>query len=268
MRLLTGGKMKRLFFGIAAITASVGPPALAADMPVKAPPLAATPFYSWTGCYIGANLGGGWDNISTVRTAAAGGVTFPPEYYGGDSGSAFVGGGQIGCDYQVNKWVFGIQAQGDWGNINSSHVIPLFPTFDYNTSVRGFDTFTGRVGYTVLPQTLLYAKGGGAYVKDSLTVTIPSTNFLSEYVNPNFTGWTAGVGAEWLFMPNVSLFVEYDYLGFVANSVTFIAGPGAVGAGLPADVINHTQNISTVLGGLNYRFNLGSAPCCAIATKD
>ena len=176
----------------------------------------------------------------------------------GTLGSAFVGGGQIGCDYQINRWVFGIQAQGDWGNINSSHVIPPFPTFSYITTVRSFDTFTGRVGYTALPQLLLYVKGGGAWARDNLTVTIPTAAFLSEFANNvNFTGWTVGGGLEWMLMPYLSFFVEYDYMDFGTKSVLFTAGPFAVGAGQPADTINHTQNISTVLAGFNLR-------CCAM----
>jgi outer membrane immunogenic protein len=127
--------------------------------------------------------------------------------------------------------------------------------------VKGFVTFTGRVGYTVLPQALLYVKGGGAWTQDNITVTIPSAGFLSEFANNvSFHGWTVGGALEWLLLPYLSFFVEYDHMDFGTKSVLFIAGPQAVGAGLPADTINHTQKIDTVLAGFNLR-------CCAIAPR-
>jgi outer membrane immunogenic protein len=227
----------------------------AADMAVKAPPPPPPPTYSWTSCYIGGNVGGAWDNISTVRTGVLG-VPLPPgtdEYYGADNGNAFVGGGQIGCDYQAGMWIFGVQGQYDWGKINSSHNILPFPIYTYNSEVRNFGTLTGRVGYLVTPQTLLYVKAGGAWAHDFVTVTIPSEAFLSESASPNFAGWTVGGGLEWMLKSYLSFFVEYNYMDFGTNAVTFISGPAAVDPGAVGDIINHTQKVSTVLAGFNIR---------------
>lgn len=245
--------MKRLTFA-AAVAALSSTPVLAADMAVKAPPPApVAPAASWTGCYVGGNIGGGWDHVSTERI---GQVTNPvsAQDFGSDSGSAFVGGGQVGCDYQINSsWVVGLRGQGDWGKINSSHSIPPFPSFSYNTSANDFLTVTGRIGYAVVPRALLYVQGGWAYKWDHLDVTIPSTGFLSEFADVDFSGWTAGGGLEWELTPNVSVFAEYNYLDFGTKTVTFTFGPTAVPPG--PDIINHSQIVQTALVGANFRFN-------------
>jgi outer membrane immunogenic protein len=234
----------------------ISAPVSAADMAVKTPPSPlppSAPAYTWTGCYVGGNLGGAWDHISTERI---GQVTNPvtPQDFGSDSGSASVGGIQGGCDYQINSsWVLGIRGQGDWGKINSSHSEPPFPTFSYNTSANDFATITGRIGYILLPQTLLYVQGGWAHTHDHLDVTIPTVGFLSEFADVDFSGWTVGGGVEWAITPYLSLFAEYNYLGFDTKTVTFTIGPTAVPPG--PDIINHTQNVQTALVGANFRFN-------------
>ncbi len=205
--------------------------------------------WNWTGCYVGANLGGAWDKISDIRTGQ--GIPLAPQDYGSDKGSAFIAGDQVGCDYQVGKWIVGVEGQYDWGKVNGSHVIPPFPGFSYNTTLNNVATLAGRAGYTVLPQALLYGKAGGAWTRDNLTVTIPANSGPSEFANVNFSGWTAGGGLEWLVLPTVSLFAEYDFIDFHAKSVTFTTAPGAVG--LP-DVITHSQkNVEAFLVGANIR---------------
>ena len=64
---------------------------------------------------------------------------------------------------QVGKWIVGVEGQYDWGKVNSTHVIPPFPRFSYNTTLSNFATLAGRAGYTVLPQAFLYCKAGGAF---------------------------------------------------------------------------------------------------------
>jgi outer membrane immunogenic protein len=221
------------------------------------PPLPPVSAWSWTGCYIGANLGGAWDKISDIRTGKLG-RSFAPQDYGSDKGRAFVTGDQAGCDYQGGKWVVGVEGQYDWGKINSSHVIPPFPAFSYNTTLSNFATLTGRAGYAVLPQALFYGKAGSAWTRDNLTVTNPAGSYLSEFANVNFTGWTVGSGLEWLVLPAVSLFAEYDYIDFHSKSVAFTAGPRTIGV---PDVITHSQkNVETFLVGANVR-------CCDRAVR-
>jgi outer membrane immunogenic protein len=65
--------------------------------------------YNWTGCYIGGNVGGGWAKQDQARIDQIGVVGPAPAIYGTETDSAFVGGGQIGCDYQfAGNWVVGV----------------------------------------------------------------------------------------------------------------------------------------------------------------
>lgn len=76
--------------------------ASAADLPArpytKAPPVYAEPI-SWSGCYLGGNMGAGWDRFNAGEVGFAGAPT-PFVDYGSNSGSSLIGGGQIGCDYR------------------------------------------------------------------------------------------------------------------------------------------------------------------------
>ena len=86
--------------------------------------------YSWSGCYIGGNVGGGWERTRQTQIAKVGGpAIIPNNNFGSSTGTDFVGGGQIGCDYQfASNFVIGIQGMYDYGRIGSSHVVPTaFP---------------------------------------------------------------------------------------------------------------------------------------------
>ena len=103
-----------LLAGIGAGLLAVGP-AIAADMAVKAPMMAPPPAFSWTGCYIGIDLGYGMWNQDTFHETDPGHTAISPTQTGG--GRGWFGGGQIGCDYQVSpNWVIG--AQGNWDDLS------------------------------------------------------------------------------------------------------------------------------------------------------
>src|SRR5438046_2125798 len=75
--------------------------ASAADLPPRpAPPVVRAPvivepIFTWTGCYIGGNGGGGSMNKGFRSDSFA-----PNQDFGSHSGTGGVAGGQIGCDYQ------------------------------------------------------------------------------------------------------------------------------------------------------------------------
>jgi opacity protein-like surface antigen len=147
--------------------------ALAADMAVlgqyQTVPVA--PLYSWTGCYIGVNMGGGAAPQSRVDTL---GIFAPPGTSLGDmTARGVVGGGQLGCDYQVGSFVFGLQGLLDLSGMKGSNVLPTTILVN-NSFVQTVATFTGRVGYTVLPTLLLYGKFGGAFAHDIYNISVPS----------------------------------------------------------------------------------------------
>jgi outer membrane immunogenic protein len=140
-------------------------PAMAADMraaPVytKAPMMA--PVFSWTGCYIGGNAGGVWAHKDWTNS------TGPAESSVDLSGG--LAGGQIGCNYQVNTWVFGVQGDYDWTNVTGSATDTFFGSTTDQTKIKGIASVTGRVGYA-WDRFLGYVKGGGAWESDEYSIT-------------------------------------------------------------------------------------------------
>ena len=231
--------MKKLLLATAAMIAFAAP-ALAADLPArtytKAPAYTAPEaVYNWTGFYIGGNVGG----------AFAGGNSLE------GSGGRFMGGVQGGADYQfATNWVIGAEAQYDWmtNNNNSGVVFPAGSLATANTNQLG--SVTGRLGYTWGP-TLLYAKGGYAFRNNdnigvSTAAGLPAAFTTS---GDHKDGYTVGAGLEYMFAPNWSAKLEYQYYNF--GNTTFTSGP--------ADVIGtrFRDDEHTVKAGINYRFGWG-----------
>ena len=208
-----------------------------APAPVYAPPI------SWTGCYVGGNIGGAWSNVDFSGVS---GVNFSA------SNSGFAGGGQIGCDYQWNQfWVVGIRNMLDATSLSNRTNISAVPfTGAVDSRTRWFDTLTARVGYLV-PSTnvLLYAQGGAAWTNTSITFLDGSGAQLGEASNDR-TGWTVGAGVEWMFAPQWSVFAEYNFMGFGTQSAT-LTGCG----GTCVVNANANANVQNVLAGVNYKFN-------------
>ncbi len=84
--------------------------------------------------------------------------------------SGGLAGGQIGCNYQVNTWVFGIQGDYDWSNASGTAADASFCPGPDHSNVKSLASVTGRVGYT-WDRFLGYVKGGGAWVRDDYSVT-------------------------------------------------------------------------------------------------
>jgi outer membrane immunogenic protein len=224
--------------GLAASQAS------AADLPRKAPAYIppAPPPITWTGCYIGANIGGAFGHASV-------------DYNFGSvstNGSGFAGGGQIGCDYQFagTPWVIGFRNMFDGTSNNRSATIPagLLSGGQVNFDNRWFDTLTARLGYAVAPTWLLYFQGGGAWANHSTNITFNGVQF-GQGSNTR-SGWTIGGGVEWMFAPHWSAFLEGNYMDFGGNNGTALFSVCPVGGCAFSTKATET----TVLVGVNYRF--------------
>ena len=233
--------MKKILMAGIAAAAFCGAPAIATDMPIKAPVYKATPapYDPWTGCYIGANTGGAWAEKTSFVFGAAD--------EGNHTASGWAYGGQIGCDYQFNNnWVIGIQGMFDGAAAKGSNTLPLFPTETWSSKVRFFGTADVRLGYLLNPMTLLYGKAGLGWIDTSYTFT----NGPSTSASNTRSGFNAGVGVAWMFAPHWDFFLEYDHTFLSGtNSVTF---PG-IGLG-PFSANIHQAGLDTVLVGIDYRF--------------
>jgi outer membrane immunogenic protein len=215
------------------------------------------PAFSWTGCYLGANIGGGSQSSETIFAG-------DPEVAGlfnngSNTASGIIGGGQIGCDYQRGKFVFGIQGMFDATDLDGGNSytegVGLSST---RTEAEWFATLTGRLGIAVTPMTLIYAKGGLAWVSNEYTDNCVTTCSNAEGANPKYvglgndtrTGWLIGGGLEHALDDRWSVFAEYNYMDF-GSETTKITEQSA-GYSWQND---YDHDIHAVMVGVNLRFN-------------
>jgi outer membrane immunogenic protein len=242
--------MKRLLLAsVAAMMFVPGGGVRAADMAVKAPPPpVAPPTFSWTGFYIGGNVGGGWINAPLTDNLTGLDVGTP-------GAGSFIGGGQVGFNWQFSPyWVFGIEGFFD-GVSNNNNGTATFvglngDTLQATAATNWAATATARFGVTspYLDHWLLYFKGGGGWIQTQGSLTDLNTG-ASISNNDTHGGWVAGVGLEWALTQNVTARVEYQYIGLSNFSV----GPGLVGDSIRVE----NASFSTATFGLNYLFNWG-----------
>ena len=242
--------MKKLT-AIAALIIATSP-AWAADLPPapRAPvPYmpAAMPVFSWTGFYIGGNIGGGWSRGNVVDSV------FGVNFTNGNSAS-FLGGGQVGGNYQISAFVIGAEADFDWfANNNNSGTGTTVPAGIFRASAnnRWETTLAARFGYA-WDRALFYGKAGGGWVgAGNFAVTNVGTGASVAFNNGNTnTGWLVGAGVEYAFTQNWTAKLEYDYLAL--NNASYTVTVPVVG---PDTFTNGGRNVQTLTVGVNYLFN-------------
>jgi outer membrane immunogenic protein len=226
-------KMKKLLLAAGLIglgTAS----ALAADLPARTyskAPAMVSPASNWTGFYVGVMGGYGWSDSVNV----AGYTTGTNDINGGFAG------GTIGYNWQGagSPFVFGIEADGAWSDINYSETLA---GVTFEDRIRSLGSVTGRVGYAV-DAALFYVKGGYAWANNRVSVTNVAGTLFSE--SKFHSGWTIGGGLEYGFAQNWSAKAEYMFASY--GNEDYLTGFGLGGVGFGADV-------HTIKGGINYRF--------------
>jgi outer membrane immunogenic protein len=234
---------KFLLATVALVALGATVPALAADLGArpytKAPAYSAAPIYNWTGFYIGGHIGGafaGDRNFAGLSTS--------------DNGR-FMGGVQGGADYQfAPNWVLGVEGQYSWlGNNNTAIAFTgAGAGFVYTNNQRAIGSATARAGYTWGP-ALLYVKGGYAWADVNDTLTFAGAPALFTFDRGHKDGWTVGGGLEYMFAPNWSAKVEYQYYNFGDSAFVTPAALATFGS--------FHNDEHTVKAGINYRFNLG-----------
>ena len=268
----------------AALAASFAGSALAADLPSKKAPVAAPPVMSWTGFYVGANAGGAWSGNNSGSLQVFGGTpalsAIPVGRKVFNSYGGFLGGGQVGYNYQLmQSFVIGAEAdiQGFAGSasaanftgVSSSAGTTYTTVGKASSNLQYLGTVRGRVGYLVMPTLLAYGTAGFAYGGVSSTVSLATggTNGSGggtsiAYSNTQ-AGWTAGGGVEWMFLPNWSAKAEYLYYslsnGYASGGV-IDTNTGSWGYGIGA---SRSYNGNIVRAGVNYHFNFAPAPVVA-----
>jgi outer membrane immunogenic protein len=222
--------------------------AAAADLPSeKGPPVYAPPppppAFSWSGVYLGGQVGYGW-GTSNVTTN---GFSVPSL-----SQSGVVGGVHIGYNYQVSQFVFGLE-----GDVNGSSERDDNFNAGVNYGIRkNIDaSIRGRIGYA-FDRVLIYATGGGAYGGFHTSYN-DGTNFNG--FNDGHVGWTVGGGLEYAIDNNWSVRAEYRYTDYGhINDDPFLLG--AFNA-----VSQHVRD-NRVQAGFSYKFDM-FAPLAPIVSK-
>jgi outer membrane immunogenic protein len=244
--------MRKLALGGTMLAAlAIGTPAMAADMPLKAPVIAPVVF-SWTGFYVGGNLGYSWGRADTdftettsativtqiFRTAGPNlisttTVTVPPVTAGGNSRTnlnGVIGGGQMGYNWQSGSMVYGfeadLQATGERGGDTicitaGCPVGGIFGSEDYK--LKWLATLRGRVGVAIAPKWLLYATGGLALgeVESSFSGGLSGGPFATLSSNTTRAGFVVGGGVEGALDNNWSAKLEALYVDLGSFDTSF-----------------------------------------------
>ncbi len=245
--------------------------ASAADMGLPPPVYKAAPpaVYNWTGCYVGGQVGVGSQTDGFASNSEGGGLI--DGNFGNNginaNGWGAVAGGQIGCNYQTGMLVVGVEADGLWSGIsNKGSFSEGFGGVDAFS--EGFSTQTDnkwdvdialRVG-VAFDRVLIYGKGGVAWGGFNFS---GSQHALCEGVScgalPSWSGSATlpgaliGLGMEYGLTQNWTAKIEYNYIAFAQESVSFPILVNGVNTG---DVFSSSYGATKQLikFGLNYKF--------------
>jgi outer membrane immunogenic protein len=255
---------------------------LAADLSLKDTPEEGyySPAPIWTGFYGGIHVGGGWGD---------GDVTDVFDYNGDPradntiEANGLIAGVQVGYNIQRGKFVFGVEADLGYLNLDGSTSADLpNPTgirennigAEYELSGGLYGDLTGRVGYAT-GKTLLYAKGGVAFLNAKLNADYEGANCTTTYgcgphspstfnfeSEETLVGWTIGVGVEYALSPSWSLKLEYQHFDFGSMSNSYSAtdtftcryNDGTCTSKLFGKT-DTDVTVDAVKVGLNYQFN-------------
>ena len=243
----------------------------AADLQINgATKFIAPPPFTWTGLYLGGNVGSGIGTTETsvgvgpALSALSGMPITATAPLVSETFNGFVGGMQAGYNWQVGVFVLGVEGDLDAAGLQGN--APCAVVLNCTKKHNWFADITGRVGVVAVERTLIYLKGGVAWEGSDFTVG-NSINIAGTTVAANAggsgtqVGGLLGMGAEYAFLPNWSAKLEYNYIDFgtrsfnasIAANAAF-AGTGLAplaGAQVPTSI---TENEHLIKAGVNYRF--------------
>lgn len=211
-------------------------PAFAGDLPPYSPPPAPAPFvpaYSWTGLYLGGQIGYGWGTDTLTVFPFGFGTNFSP--------NGVLGGAHVGYNFQMNQFVAGLE-----GDVEGTGISRKFSPGGvlYSTQIPVQGSIRGRLG-VALDRVLLYATGGAAFAGFDTSYTGFGYNASSQ----SRAGWTVGGGIEYAVTDNWSVRAEYRYadFGHLTDFTPFVFGPGST--------VTHHETENAIRAGFSYKFD-------------
>ena len=217
--------MKRLLIAGASVLA-LSSAAFAADLPPVEPMMPVEAPFSWTGFYVGIHGGGAWGD--------ADGDDGVEDFDFGDI-EGFVIGAQAGYLWQADWFVFGIEADGSFADLEDT-----FDGVDGEFTLEGdyLASVRGRLGFA-FDRFMVYGTGGAAFTGLDLSLDAGGGDDV------NYMGWVAGGGIEYAITDNVSIGVEYLHYDFgdeIFEDDAF-------------DPIETDFNVDVIRGRLNVKFD-------------
>jgi outer membrane immunogenic protein len=280
--------LKKVLIVGAALTLWIGVgPAMAADMPVKAPRMVSGvgSAWDWSGAYIGGAIGAKWTD-STWSTISTEDPPFAFSTVDASSPRQFNPfgprvGAYGGYNWQSRMWVYGVEFDVAYANKTAASLgIPGCtiqctvgfpgPGVDTSSVKMGSDaSVRARIGYLMTPSVLLYATGGVAWQQiqtsgfcqhsftDPQCQFAPPTPFDLETNSKILTGWTVGGGVESRIFGNWLVRGEYRYSSFRSFTDVFPFSFPGFPPGVDALRYNLSVNTHIVTLGLAYKFDWG-----------
>jgi outer membrane immunogenic protein len=265
---------RKFLLASAGAVALTGSAAFAADLPSRAPPpvyLPPPPIFTWTGIYIGGQIGYAWgtgsNNFNEFDPFT--GTAFATSAGGTPNG--VIGGAHVGYQYQFNQLVLGLEGTVDGTSLRNNAVasLPFFGgRFNVNAStnadVQG--SIRGRLG-VAWDRALIYATGGVAFGGFNTNFSVNGNAadgtpfFASNSFSNTRVGWTVGGGIDYAVTNNWSIFAEYRYTNF--GSIRNDLFPGLANFdGFLGGRLNGGREIrqNQVQVGFSYKFDLLPPP--------
>jgi outer membrane immunogenic protein len=273
--------MKKFLLGSVALAAMVAGPAMAADMPLKAPPPVV--YYNWSGCYVGGHVGGKSSRAdltygNTLGLGFPGSPIVPVAGAAVTDGSIYMSGalagGQVGCQYEfAGGWLIGVEGDGSWTQSDGQGRVlagtPFGPggiafgpgNLRAQVTEHWMATARAKLGYA-WDKWMFYVTGGGAWA--AVRTSVWGNQFVAGGLfgvapeqEQTLSGWTAGFGAEYALGYGWSIKGEYLYMDFSRQTY--------FGTNIPPIFSEYNLHLrqSVARFGLNYKFDWGYGPVVA-----
>jgi outer membrane immunogenic protein len=234
---------------------------------------AAQEYYNWTGFYAGVNMGGAWVTGCPTYTPVSGAAVWTGAHC--THPDSFIGGGQVGFNYQTHNVVLGIEA--DIGGSTGGSKDTIATTAGTATVPAGsmrisgdhtpgsIETVRGRLGYAY-DNWMFFISGGGAFAGGNVDTVGEFTPAGGTSSTATFTvnnhgtrvGFVVGGGLEWAMSRHWTARVEdlYMDLGTLSNSPTVCSGGSCATFTDALSLSNDRSSLSVnvLRVGVNYKF--------------